>query len=304
MQTKVLKWPALLFLAWTLVACGGGGSGSSGDDGASSMGVSYSRKEGAGVVDTYIGVPTLNAGAITQEGQVITTTILSKQTLSSPATYSIDIYLPKGYTPGGPPLSIIYAADSQYLFQNIVKTVQQYGLNAIVVAVNYVDANERSVDYKLPGAQQYFKFLTQELLPMVEARYSVDAKRRTFVGYSFSGVLAVLVMLFDNPADRIFSSIVSIDGSLFVDPVGQNALEAQMFKASRQLPINLFMTCSGSKIAAGNCVDALAMFSLIMNQGFQGIQKANFTNYFGTDHGTVVVPSIKRSLTAIYGVPE
>ena len=48
----------------------------------------------------------------------------------------------------------------------------------------------RTRDYNLPGAYTYYKFLTPDLIPYIEAKYKVAADQRTLEGHSFGGMFA------------------------------------------------------------------------------------------------------------------
>src|SRR5262249_43703799 len=149
-------------LSFMLAACGGGGG--DGNAGLTTGGATSAGPTAAGTQTT---------GAI--------------QSRITGRLYTYSIYVPPQYGPASSPLPVIYATDAQYQCQDLVDLAHRYSLNALVVAVNYVDANERYADFTFPGAQSYYRFLTEELIPEVEAQYRVDPKQRTLVGYSLSG---------------------------------------------------------------------------------------------------------------------
>jgi predicted alpha/beta superfamily hydrolase len=91
-------------------------------------------------------------------------------------------------------------------------------------------------DYLLPGAAAYFGFFTEELIPAMEAQYSIDPARRSLVGYSDSGVFVVLARFMENPKHRYFSGVLASDGAFWFDPSGDSALEGQYYAQSHALP--------------------------------------------------------------------
>jgi hypothetical protein len=261
---------ALLSATCMLVACGGGNSTTNNSGGNAA---------------------TNSGGPVPPSGQVVNFSINS---VNTGITYLVNVYLPPAYGQNSIALPAIYAADAQYQLQDIIQTLGQYNINAIVVAVNYIDETEREDDFLPLGAKSFYNFVTQELIPRVETTYPVDPKRRTLLGYSYSGVFSVLAIFYDSAGTRFFSSIVSTDGSFFADPDDEIELEQQTFATNPLLPVNLFMTC------AANCSSVQPYFDRISGQGFAGLNP-QFTAYNNLDHATVLAPSIDASLHAIFG---
>lgn len=66
------------------------------------------------------------------------------------------------------------------------------------------------------GGQKFYHFITDELLPKIDASYSVDQNRRTLLGHSFGGyfsLLALLTQVEDKRND--FSGFVSASPSIW-----------------------------------------------------------------------------------------
>ncbi len=287
-QTKSYRRIALV-LAMGLTGCGGGGSTST------------------NTAPTTIGIGTINYVSGVGASQSVnpasgTSTTTSITSTNTGRTYAISVYVPAAASTSQTPLPVIYSADGQYLFSDIVAALQAIGTSAYVVSVNYIDSAERSADYLLPGAHAYFEFLANEMIPSIEAQYRIDSTKRTLFGYSYSGVFSMLAMFYDNPSNRIFSGIVSVDGSFFTDPVDIDALEAQTFANSPQLPVALYMSCSPSQGSnPGNCDSALPLFSLIATQGFKGFSAAQFFDYLNANHSTVVSASVQAAVSGLFG---
>lgn len=282
--------PVALVLTIVLSGCGGGGSSSTN---------TAPTTTGIGTISYVSGLGS-SQSVNPASGTSTTTSITSTNT---GRTYAVSVYVPASASASQAPLPAIYSADGQYLFSDIVAALQAAGTSAYVVSVNYIDSEERSADYLLPGANAYFKFFANELIPSIEAQYRIDPTKRTLFGYSYSGVFVMAALFYDDPSNRLFSGIASIDGSFFTDPTDIDELEAQTFASSPELPVAVYMTCSPSQLSAnpGNCESALPLFSLVANQGFKGVTAAQFFEYMDANHSTVVAPSVQAAVSGLFG---
>ena len=129
-------------------------------------------------------------------------------------TYPITVYLPGGYTTSTDAKAVIYAVDDELEGAVIEQARLVQNIDAIVVSIGDLGSDRRFIDFELPGASAYFKFLTLELVPQIESQYRVDKTRRALIGYSLSGLAAVVALLEDNPSARYFSGYVIVDPSL------------------------------------------------------------------------------------------
>jgi len=141
-------------------------------------------------------------------------------------TYRIYVAKPYGVTPkGGWP--VVYVLDADVTFPSIAAQMvlrsATGGRSAIIVGVAYPNAlaamklrerdltpspptpetaliagepNPRGDDYG--GADQFHRFMMEELRPRIAAAYSVDAADQSLIGYSFGGLFALNV-LFRHP---------------------------------------------------------------------------------------------------------
>ena len=236
---------------------------------------------GLGCTDGVGGVPLANAVHIDEYVSTFTN-----------FRYPISIYFPPGYVPGSLMHPVIYSADSEFLFQNIVDTVRSRGYNAIVVAVGNGGSDRRFIDYVSPGWNDYFRFLKLELMPFIETRFRVDRTRRTFVGYSLSGSLAGVVMLMDDPADRRFASFISIDGSFWNQTATVNGFEDDLYSRTQALPVSLYFAAAENRQSIANFNARLDL------RGYSGLRK-NYHDY-SLSHGAVLQPGLQDGLAFIF----
>jgi hypothetical protein len=244
------------FLATVLVACGGGGDAS-----------------------TPL-APITPASAGTTLGESIS----SKQTGNA---YAVDIWLPPGYAQGTTIYPVVYAPDCEYRFTTLVSVLQQrIALGAPpMILVNVCDATTRGVDFTMPGATAYFRFLTQELIPFVEANWRASPSHRIFSGHSLGGEFAMYLVELDDPAKRAFDSVIAEDSSCFPEVMqitcqgAASTVEQAIFaKTQGNLPINLVI--AGDTVSGGE-TNALVLENLFASRHYQGMHLTQFSYSLG-----------------------
>lgn len=140
-------------------------------------------------------------------------------------TYHIHVRLPPEYTDGDARYPVVYVLDGDSLFpilaaNHLFLTYDDDLPEVIVVGIAYggfdPEVNRRGHDFSAPapdagpnqgGAPAFHRFLTQELIPVVEARYRADPDRRILFGQSRGGYL-VLYSAYTDP-DRFWGRIAS-----------------------------------------------------------------------------------------------
>lgn len=239
-----------------LPGCGGGGS--SGGSGAS-----------AGAVDP----------AATQ---VLRSGLTSKFT---GVTYGFNIVLPASYAQGSTRYPVVYATDSEYRFVTLSGLMQSAALQVILVNIDATSSSRRWVDFTMPGAYAYFRFLTEELIPAIDTSYRTDPARRTLSGHSLSGEFAMYALYLDKPGQRAFSAIVSEEGSFWYDDslvvhdelAVATGMEQQMHDADPQLPVSLVL--AGDTTGNGPRVRRLHQF--MATRGYGRLRLAHFEYTLG-----------------------
>lgn len=180
-------------------------------------------------------------------------TLPSTQTGS---TYHIRVYLPEGYATSAKKYPVLYLLDGDHAFAMAtdIVTYMQYGKHIpelIIVSPAYNDKsgpdqgglNERRRDFSPfkwdavpsdPGAEAYYAFFTETLIPHIEKTYRTDPEDRTIWGYSRSG-LFVLWTLFEKPG--IFQRYIALDTGFHLF----SELEERYHSQQQSLPASLFI---------------------------------------------------------------
>jgi hypothetical protein len=208
-------------------------------------------------------------------------------------TYGITVFVPAGYDTSRDVKPALYVLDRELQYSQARDLALAQGLDTIVIAVSNGSPERRFIDFELPGAQAYYRFLTLELIPFIEAQYRVDRARRTLLGYSLSGLMATLTLFMEEPSNRHFSSMVVTDASFQFHTDATIALEQAMYDRSRALPVALSMCYTTNQGVFA------ALPEKIATRGYQGLRMRQ--QYYPLSHGDVLVPCIRDGLQFIFG---
>lgn len=140
--------------------------------------------------------------------------------------YPIFVFLPSNYAPNEPN-QLIIGLDGEFRFDDIANIISEKSLNGSIPSCVFVavgNSEERNRDYTPTkyehgegGAEDFYRFLKDELIPELESRYSIDTlKTKTLIGNSFGGLFTNYVM-FQNRVDNPFNKFISIGCSFWFD---------------------------------------------------------------------------------------
>jgi enterochelin esterase-like enzyme len=220
-------------------------------------------------------------------------------------SYTLQIWLPPGYAQGTATYPVIYAMDCEYRYATLVAALQQTHTEAILVNVCAMSSARRFVDFTMPGAASYYRFLTLELIPFVDARYRTARANRSLSGHSLSGQFVMYALYMEDPANRHFSSIVSEECTCWDDAAGVYsaqlaqpiAMEEAMYAADHRLPVNLVM--AGDDL--GNGPQVAALYATISGRGYVDLRSVHLSYRLG--HVPMDGPAFAAALDFIYAAP-
>ncbi len=163
----------------------------------------------------------------------------SIESISNGAKYTIKVALPEDYNPSKK-LATIYILDGEenfdYVAENCKKISSEYSTsNVLVVSIGY--GNDRSFDYTPTkvnngggGAENFMRFLQNELIPKMESDFGSDTSRskRIIIGHSFGGLLAAYAFTNFN---NVFGNYIMLSPSIWYD----NEILLHYEKESRDL---------------------------------------------------------------------
>jgi predicted alpha/beta superfamily hydrolase len=152
--------------------------------------------------------------------------------------YMAHIVLPENYQPNQT-YPVVYLLDGYFHFEDVRQIIHQNeSLSEIIlVSLSYADypyslvnlvqiEQLREIDFTYPanvsskgtesggGGLQFYDFLTAELIPEIDQRYSTDTSNRTIMGHSLGGYFCLFQMMQfrDNPT---FQNVISLSPSLW-----------------------------------------------------------------------------------------
>ena len=157
------------------------------------------------------------------------------------ALYDIKVYVPDTKAPAGG-FPVHYVLDGLSYFGFVKDAVRLQQLNsrktgmmpAIVVGIchrkeemrerRFIDFTAPAEELRIParakgkvpevygGAEQFYRFIEQELIPLIEAEYPVDSEQRTLFGHSLGGYFALWTLF---TRRETFKHLIAISPSIW-----------------------------------------------------------------------------------------
>lgn len=161
-------------------------------------------------------------------------------------------------------------------------------------------------------ADNFRKFIQEELIPFVESKYPVT-NYRTLIGHSYGGLFTISTLIHQ---PNLFANYLAIDPSLDWDNQRLIKESEEIFKNQNYKNKSLFMSLSGqlhmqnSEITINNVMQDTTDYTLFArsNITFSNIAKQNTYNGLSFDwkfylkdiHGTIPFPSIMDGLISLF----
>ena len=215
---------------------------------------------------------------------------------SSTATgskHTIRVYLPKGYPTSGRDYPVLYMTDAQWAFAFYAETLDWKHKEAILIGVDQGSAARRMLDFSSWGANDYLRFLKQELIPAIENKFRTNHER-TYLGVSLGGLFGA-VLLCDEPVGTpYFKNYLLFDGSFnFLTSQNIHSEEAR-FQASSSLDLQIILTGA----TPGNAPHASAFADRYQKRRYQML-KLTYKAY-AIPHDGIAAPSFGDFVDVVY----
>lgn len=209
--------------------------------------------------------------------------------------YPIHIYLPPGYEDSEQTYPVIYATDGQWITEGFSRILEDLEKDIILVTIAQGPNNRRAIDYLLPGAHDYFAFLTSELLPYIESEYRIDGTNRTLQGASYGGLFVVLALFLDDVSAPTFNKYFAFDPSLFEHTSENYQLEQQRYNASQSLDATVVVT---SASISGNVRWVDPFYTKLLSRNYDGLK--TIRRSYNVHHNDVANPSFRDAVEQIF----
>lgn len=163
--------------------------------------------------------------------------------------YPIFVYLPSNYNPKEPN-QLIIGLDGDFRFEEIADLISEKSENGSIPPCIFAavgNSSERNRDYTPTkyehgegGAENFYHFLQNELIPELEAKYSIDTlNTKTLIGNSFGGLFTHFVM-FQDRVDNPFNKFISVGCSYWFDSGVVFQYEENYNASHTDLDVNFF----------------------------------------------------------------
>ena len=164
--------------------------------------------------------------------------------------YELFVYIPPVYDSNTPKNQLIIGLDADFNFKEIANIISEKSRNGTIPPCIYVgigNSKNRNRDYTptafkhgIGGAQKFYQFITDELIPELESRYKIDtANTKTLIGHSFGGLFTQFAM-FQNRKSNPFNKFISVGCSYWFDSGLIFEYEQKYADTHTNLPVKFF----------------------------------------------------------------
>lgn len=244
------------------------------------------------------------------------TEVLEMASSFSEQSYRIDVALPYSYQDSDAQYPVLYLLDSDVLFGLVTDVTRLLPIEVaflgesrvpelIVVGIGYpggIDegAERRGWDFNPPeevnpdGAANFFRFVSEQLIPRIEAEYRAVAGDRTLLGSSRAG-LFVLSSLFQHP--EAFQRLIAL--SPILDPAIFD-YEARHAESAADLSVRLFLSAGDLGQPETGIAEGLAhLEETLEGRGHAGLRLTT-RSYPGESHLSVLPGALVDGLLAVF----
>lgn len=150
--------------------------------------------------------------------------------------FKINVYLPPNYPEATIDYPLIIGLDANFEFESMTEIVSQKINNgeippAVFVGIGYkedkeVEKRNRDYtpsitqgveDYQTGGAENFYSFIKDELIPELENKYQIDnANTKTLMGHSYGGLFTLYAMFQDRNTSP-FDKFIPVGSSFWYD---------------------------------------------------------------------------------------
>ena len=204
--------------------------------------VSFARMQGDDNADA--GAPVVVVG---------TETVLLTSEINH-VDYRISVALPPSYNDSEGTYPVLYVLDPQVSFLTVTEATRFMSImgqlpELIIVGVGYPtedieEMNARRQNDYYSAQAPFLRFIEEELLPLIEAEYRIDATDQGLIGYSYGGQFAYHVLLNRTELFKRYLIIDAPANALMPYLMRDDADFRQQFA---ELDVKLVMTATGEE---------------------------------------------------------
>lgn len=125
--------------------------------------------------------------------------------------------------------------NAEYMDQELIPRV-------ITIGIGYPGSTQRDRDYTY-GFANFYQFLKQELIPMIDKRFNTDPMNRTLFGHSYGGICVLFTMFeYYDWQDILFHNLIAASPSIWYNGHVAFTREQNLYQQTQVLPVNLYMS--------------------------------------------------------------
>jgi len=220
----------------------------------------------------------------------------------------IFIKVPEGYSEGGNRYPVIYILDgtSYFIpFTGVVQYLHSYGMIPGVISVaiesgdrlkefTYTKADEETGNWPTSGgAESFFLFLSEELIPYIDATYRTHPFR-IIGGHSLAGLFAVETLL-RHP--DLFQTTIAMSPSLYWNQFEWLKKAGDWITDNKSIRHFLFISVEEKEEKQKNY---LSQFRKSVEMNAPDSFKYSYTCFPEEDHGSVALPALFTNLKNLF----
>ncbi len=206
--------------------------------------------------------------------------------------YPYSVYLPPNYETSKKNYPVLYLTDGQWV-KEFHKAVEAHHKDFIVVAIEQGPEDRRMVDYRLPGALPYIRFLKEEIIPHIEKQYRTNSNR-LFWGASLGATVGEILLSQETDAKPYFRTYALSDGAYWA-----NTPEVQeKLKTALAQPKSETMSIFTSGTRQGNYIPNLNFVSRLQNLNNPSLVLKNIE--FKETHNEMATPTFEAFIDAMH----
>lgn len=227
-------------------------------------------------------------------------------------TRTILVYLPANYEHSSQKYPVIYLLDAETHFVPTAGLVQFWSRigrmpESIIIGITNTNRNRDFTPKptaQLPGsggADNFLKFMNNELFPYVEKNYRIEPFR-TVIGHSLCGLFSVYTLLTE---PELFNAYIAISPWLIFDSEYMFTLSKETF--SKTSSLKKFIYYTGGSAEEQDIVKALKEYSDLLTSTAPKDLRWSYKLMEGDDHNTLILTTIFDGLKILYdqwGVPD
>jgi hypothetical protein len=151
------------------------------------------------------------------------------------------------------------------------------------------------------NAPAFLAFINDELKPLIEAKYRIDAGDQTHVGMSLGGLFALYALF---AAPQSFQRVVALSPSIWWNDRDILRAEAAFARDARDLPVNLFLSIGALEETGSPTAKMVSnlyeMDAVLRGRKYPSLRQT-MEVFPQETHNSVYAASLTRGLRTVFG---